>query len=163
MNIPDLIQQYERGASLLPLAIQGLTREDLRATPVPNTWSIAQITLHLMDSDLIASDRMKRVVAEDNPTLIGFNESLFAKNLFYDQLDPFLAADIFRKNRQLTAIILQNLPETAFARVGTHNEAGPLTLAQLLETYTNHLTHHLKFLNQKRQMLGKTNPTEPVA
>jgi uncharacterized damage-inducible protein DinB len=156
MNIPDLIQQYERGATKLHHAIQGLSPEDFHATPVPNTWSIAQITLHLMDSDLIASDRMKRVIAEENPAIIGFNETLFAKNLSYDKLDPFLAADIFKLNRQLTTVILKNLPPAAFARIGTHNEAGKLTLQQLLETYVNHLDHHLKFLHEKRKLLGKS-------
>jgi hypothetical protein len=51
----------------------------MRAFPVPGTWSIQQIVLHMMDSDLIASDRMKRVIAEDRPTLIGYNETAFSE------------------------------------------------------------------------------------
>jgi uncharacterized damage-inducible protein DinB len=155
MNIPELIQQYERGGPRVEHAIQGLSSADFHATPIAKTWSIAQITLHLMDSDLIASDRMKRVIAEENPAIIGYNESLFAQNLFYEKLDPFVAADIFKLNRQLTSVILKNLPASAFDRVGTHNEAGKLTLGQLLETYVNHLDHHLKFLHEKRKLLGK--------
>ena len=36
------------------------------AFPIPGTWSIQQIIMHLMDSDLIASDRMNfaKVIAE---------------------------------------------------------------------------------------------------
>ena len=53
--------------------------------------------LHLMDSDLIAADRMKRIIAEDDPPTIGYNETAFSQKLFYNELDPFKAADIFQK------------------------------------------------------------------
>jgi hypothetical protein len=155
MNHVDWIENYVRGATQLAESIGGLTRDELNAFPLPGTWSIQQIVLHLMDSDLIASDRMKRVIAEENPTLIGFDESAFANRLRYDKLDPHVAADLFQKNRQLTAVILCDLPEEAFARIGTHSEAGPLTLGDLIETYVNHLAHHLKFLHEKRTLLGK--------
>ena len=62
----ELIDRYAAGGSQLAPAIAGLSREQLNAFPVPGTWSIQQIVLHLMDSDLIASDRMKRVAAEES-------------------------------------------------------------------------------------------------
>lgn len=152
---PSIISEYELGGEKLVDAIKGLTKEDFLATPVPGTWSIQQIVLHLMDSDLIASDRMKRVIAEDNPAIVGYNETAFSQKLYVDKQDPFLAAEIFAANRQLTSVILRNLPIDAFARFGTHNERGRVTLAQLVEMYVQHLEHHLKFLNHKRQLLGK--------
>ena len=150
-----MIDEYLRGAARPAAAINDLTPTDLDAFPIANTWSIRQIVLHLMDSDLIASDRMKRVIAEDNPVLIGFDESAFARNLFYGQLDVMMAADIFQKNRLLTARILQALPDEAFRRAGTHNQRGRVTLEQLVQGMVEHLEHHLKFLRKKRQLLGK--------
>jgi DinB family protein len=152
----DWIEQYAAGADKLGKAISGLTRQQLNAFPVPGTWSIQQIVLHLMDSDLIASDRMKRVAAEQRPTLIGYDETAFGRELFYDQLDPHLACEVFAKNRQLTAEILRRLPETAFARIGNHNERGPVSLADLVETYVGHLEHHLKFIRDKRRLVEGT-------
>jgi hypothetical protein len=150
----DLIERYRAGAGRLRPAIAGLSPEQLNAFPVPGTWSIQQIVFHLMDSDLIASDRMKRVAAEDEPTLIGYDETAFSQKLYHDQLDPQLACDIFEKNRLLTAEILRRLPPAAFARTGNHNERGRVSLADLLETYVDHLDHHLKFIHDKRRMLG---------
>lgn len=154
MQIRELIDRYAAGAGTLGEAIAGLSRNELNAFPVPNTWSIQQIVLHLMDSDLIASDRMKRIIAEENPTLIGFDETAFSRRLFYDQLDAAMACDVFRENRLLTAVILRNLPAEAFSRRGTHNERGVVTLADLLETYAGHLEHHLKFVKEKRRLLA---------
>ena len=151
----SIIDEYIHGATAVQAAIKGLTPADFSAFPVPNTWSIGQIVLHLMDSDLIASDRMKRIIAEENPTLVGFDESAFAKNLFYNELDPHLAAEIFAKNRQLTGEILRKLPDSAFERVGVHNQRGRITLGEMLQMYVQHLDHHLKFVKHKRQLLGK--------
>jgi uncharacterized damage-inducible protein DinB len=150
-----LVEQYAAGANSLSHAIAGLSRDELLAYPVPGTWSIQQIVLHLMDSDLISSDRMKRVIAEENPTLIGYDETAFARGLFYEALDAGLAAGVFAKNRQLTAEILRRVPEEAFDRFGTHSERGRVKLAQLVQGMVEHLEHHLKFLTEKRRLLGK--------
>jgi len=152
----NLIERYAAGAAKLGQSIAGLSRAELTAFPVPGTWSIQQIVLHVMDSDLIAADRMKRVAAEEKPpTLIGYDESAFARRLFYHELDPQLACEIFEKNRLLTAEILRRLPDEAFQRRGHHNEYGDTTLAALLATYVEHLDHHLKFIYEKRKLLGK--------
>jgi hypothetical protein len=108
-----------------------------------------------MDSDLIAADRMKRIIAEENPTIIGYNETAFSQKLFYEKLDPFAAADIFRRNRDMTAIILRSLPDAAYARTGIHNERGKVTLEDILSIYVKHLEHHLGFVRHKRQLIGK--------
>jgi uncharacterized damage-inducible protein DinB len=151
----ELIERYAAGADVPAKAIHGLDRGDLLAFPVPGTWSIQQIILHLMDSDLIAADRMKRVAAEDHPTLIGYNETAFAKNLAYEEVSAQDAAEIFRLNRRMTAELLRRLPDVAFKRTGLHNERGEVTLEQLVDTYTGHLDHHVKFLKEKRKLLGK--------
>ncbi|MGN6368923.1 MAG: DinB family protein [Phycisphaerae bacterium] len=151
----SMIERYASGAGELEKAIGGLRREDFLAVPVAGTWSIQQIVIHLMDSDLIGADRMKRVIAEENPAIIGYNETLFSQRLFYEKLDPFVAAEVFRKNRELMAVILRNVGEEAFRRVGTHNERGRVTLEELVATYVQHLSHHLGFLRHKRQLLGK--------
>jgi hypothetical protein len=151
----ELVERYATGTNQLRQSIAGLNAEQLNAYPVPGTWSIQQIVLHLMDSDLIGSDRMKRVAAEvKEPTLIGYDETAFARGLFYDQLDVRLACEVFEKNRMLTTEILRRLPESAFAQTGFHNEHGRVTLADLVKTYADHLTHHLTFVHQKRALLG---------
>ncbi len=150
-----LIEQYLAGADVPAQAIRGLNKTELNAFPVPGTWSIQQIIMHLLDSDLIASDRMKRVIAEDRPTLIGYNETAFAKTLPYSELDPALACDIFAKNRRLTYEILRRLDDKAFERTGMHNETVEITLAYLVGTYTKHLDGHMVHLRRKRELLGK--------
>src|SRR5882724_10155202 len=124
----DLIEQFEHGGEKLSLAIRGLTSEDLTCFPIPGKWSTQQVVIHLMDSDLIATDRMKRIIAEDNPTLIGYDETKFVKNLYYDEQSAADAVKIFDLNRKMFAGVLRKLSDSAFGRSGMHNERGKVTL-----------------------------------
>jgi hypothetical protein len=151
----SLVDRYFAGADQLSQSIAGLTTVELQAFPVPGTWCIQQIVIHLLDSDLVHSDRMKRVIAEEKPLLMGFDETKFANRLHYDAQDAVLAADLFAKNRQLMHQILSRLPGEAFDRSGIHSERGRVTLADLITTAADHLDHHLKFLTDKRRLLGK--------
>lgn len=156
--IKQAIDRYSAGSTIPAQWIKGLTREDLLAVPVPGKWSIQTLVHHVLDSDLIASHRMKRIMAEDNPLLIGYDETRFAERLGYERLDVNLACDLFRLNRELTTQILRGLPEAAFSRSGVHNAYGTQTLLQLVITYGGHLDHHATFLVDKRQKLGKPLP-----
>jgi hypothetical protein len=50
---------------------------------------------------------------------------------------------------------LRRLPVEAFARKGNHSERGIETLEDLVVGYVEHLDHHMKFLREKRRLLGK--------
>jgi DinB superfamily len=150
-----LIDRYEADADLPGRAVAGLTRDDLLAHPIPGTWSVQEVILHLMDSDLVGSDRMKRVIAEPNPTLLAYDENLWVKHLGYDRADTATACEVFRLNRNMTAAILRRLPDAAFERTGNHTERGIESLARLVDGYVDHLHHHLKFVREKRAKLGK--------
>ena len=151
----NLLEIYEDGGRKLIKGIEHLDRNDLTAFPVPNTWSIQQLVVHLADCDLVFSDRMKRVVAEDRPQLLAFDESRWARNLHYELQSPQDAAELFALNRRVTAAVLKALPDEAFRRVGVHSENGELTLERIVRTAVGHLDHHLKFLYDKREKLGK--------
>jgi hypothetical protein len=155
MDRRELIDRYVNGGEKLAQSIRGLTEGDLDSFPVPGTWSIHQIVIHVMDSELISTDRMKRMIAEDNPTLLGYDESKFAQNLHYHDQAVNEAVMIVAANRRLFGNVLRKLPSEAFDRVGTHNERGRLTLGDYLKAVTDHLDHHLKFIYDKRERLGK--------
>ena len=156
---PKLIEHYAAGGEKLALAIRGLTREDLVALPSADAnvgrWSIQQVVIHCMDSDLIATDRLKRMIAEDNPTLIGYDENRFVQNLIPDAQPAELAVQVVDLNRKVFAEVLRRLPESAWSRKGTHNERGAITAGGYLKSTVEHLDHHLNFIHKKRAHMGK--------
>lgn len=155
MDYETLIHEYELGGERLRNSIQGLTLEDMLAYPVPGTWSILEIVIHLMDSDLVATDRMKRIIAMDEPKMLGYDETAFVQKLFPAEQSPADAVVIFDLNRKLFSKVLRKLPAEAFDRKGHHDERGVVTLGGMVQLYVKHLEHHLKFIVDKREMLGK--------
>jgi uncharacterized damage-inducible protein DinB len=147
------IETYLAGGAELSQSIWGLTHDQLHAKPADGSWTIHQIVIHMLESDLIGTDRMKRIACMDKPLLIGYDENGFINLPGVSELNPFLACDLFQKNRQMTATVLRRLPKTAWDRWGIHNESGKVTLTEMLEKYIHHLEHHLQFLARKRAAL----------
>ena len=100
------------------------------------------------------ADRMKRVIAEERPALIGANEKSFAASLAYHDRDLEEELTIVDMTRRQLARILKTLPAEALQRVGVHNERGPRTLEALLTGAVQHIPHHVKFIVDKRRALG---------
>ena len=151
----QLIDRYEAEAGDLRTVVAGLSREQLLAKPVPGTWSIQQNVIHMVDCELVFCDRMKRIIAMENPALPGFDENKYAAELHYADQEANVACDVFEKNRQLMLSVLRKLPDAAFERTGTHSERGKQTLTDVLRYAVDHLQHHLKFAKEKRQMVEK--------
>jgi uncharacterized damage-inducible protein DinB len=152
--LQTLIDSYLAGPRQLRQAVAGMSREQLLARPIPGKWSTLEVLCHLTDFDPILADRMKRVIAEDRPQLLGANEKRFAATLAYHERDPEEELRLIEQTRSQMGRILRTLPPEAFQRVGIHNERGPLTLEQLVATATNHIPHHVQFVLEKRKALG---------
>lgn len=149
-----LLESYLAGPGMLRQAIAGMSREQVLARPVPGRWSTLEVVCHLADFEPVFTDRMKRVIALDQPSLLGADENRFAATLAYHGRDVEEELTIIDKTRSQMARILKQLPEEALSRVGVHNERGPRTLEQLLESAVNHIQHHVKFIREKRKSLG---------
>jgi DinB superfamily len=151
----DLIESYAAGGEILRQAAQGLSRDDLIAHPGPGDWSIHELVIHLADSDAISIDRMKRILTEDNPTLLYADETAYVDRLLPNEQSLEDALTLFDLGRRQWSRVLRKLPDDAFARQGSHNRAGVVTLGGMVESYTRHVEKHLVFLKAKRQRLGK--------
>jgi hypothetical protein len=149
----ELIDSYLAGPKALHQAVAGMSREQARARPVPGKWSTLEVVCHLADFEPVYADRMKRVIAEERPSLLGADEKRFAAALAYHDRDLEEELTIIERTRSQMARILRTLPAEALARVGVHNERGPRTLEQLLTTATGHIPHHVKFIEEKRKAL----------
>src|SRR5947207_4154168 len=112
MNHDALIEQYLAGPGLLRRAVAGMTREQLFARPIPGKWSTLEVVCHLADYEPIYADRMKRVIALEEPVLLKGDPGLFAALLAYDRRDmEEELALIELTRRQMTRILRALKPE----------------------------------------------------
>ncbi|MDA0660640.1 MAG: DinB family protein [Planctomycetota bacterium] len=166
MVYTDLIQNYLAGPQQLRSAIAGMTSSELDAVPQvgPNSvgatnanvgqWSTRQVICHLADFEPVYADRMKRVIAEHEPTLFGGDPDLFAARLEYDARDIEEELHLIESVRRHVARILKAIPPEYFDRTGFHSMDGPITLQVLLQRITKHIPHHVNFVEAKRAQLA---------
>jgi len=154
MDYAQRIDEYLAGPQKLRAAVAGMTAEQLDARPIPGKWSTKQVICHLADFEPVYVDRMKRVIAENEPTMFSGDPDLFAARLAYDQRDMSVELDFIALARKHMGAILRALKPGDFQRKGIHSEAGPITLEKLLTNIANHIPHHVKFVEEKRAALG---------
>jgi uncharacterized damage-inducible protein DinB len=150
-----LVQKYETGVAKLQQAIAGMSEADLKAAPIPGKWSTQQVIIHLADADVVFAERIRRIVAEDNPTLTVWDENKFAERLFYHDQSVADAMGILDLTHKQTSRILRKMSEADWQRKGVHSHRGPQTVGDVLTYAVNHIEHHLKFIAEKRAKLGK--------
>lgn len=155
-----LIDEYLAGVDALNEAIRGLSRAQLRTHCVPGTWNILEVVCHLADSEALFADRIKRVLAEDQPTLLFADPGRFAAASAYTQRDAEEEVALVAAVRRQMARILRVQPTEAWGRTGLHSRDGEQTMEQLARKAVEHLKHHLVFVWAKRAELdGHAEPT----
>jgi hypothetical protein len=136
-----------------------MSKELLLARPVAGKWTTMEVVCHLADSEQSWVHRMKRVIAEERPLLIGYDESNFAKALFYHEHDVAEELALIDQTRAQMARIFRKLPNSTWDRTGIHSERGLITLKEMLEVEVAHIPHHVRFIGEKRRALGLAEST----
>jgi uncharacterized damage-inducible protein DinB len=155
MSHAQLTAEYLAGPQKLRAAVTGMTTEQMDATPIPGKWSMKQVICHIADYETVYASRMKRVIAENEPRLMKCGDpDLFAARLAYDQRDVEVELAFIEATRKHMGAILRSLAASDFQRQGNEWEAGMITLETLLIWITNHIPHHLKFIEEKRAALA---------
>jgi|SRR6516225_4349912 uncharacterized damage-inducible protein DinB len=160
MAYSQLIDQYAAGVAMVRRAVAGMGREQMRMRPVAGKWSTLECICHLADFEPVYADRIKRVIAEDQPQLASANEKCFAERLAYHDRDLEEELAIIEHTRRQLCRILKTLSPEDFKRFGIYkdeNREETRTLERLLTIITNHIPHHVKFIEEKRKALGLAN------
>jgi uncharacterized damage-inducible protein DinB len=148
------IDLYLDGPVQLRRAVADMSAAQLQARPVPGKWSTLEVVCHLVDSEQAWCHRMKRVIAEERPLLIGYDESRFTATLRYHDHDLKTELILMEGMRAQMALVLRTLPESAWARTGVHNERGLITLEEMVQAEVEHVPHHIAHIIEKRRALG---------
>jgi len=145
-----LIAKYREGHQAVVDAIAGATDAELDRRPAPAEWSAREVVHHLADSEMTSAIRLRRLLAEDNPVIAGYDEAEFARRLFYDRpLDASLRA--IAAARETSAEILDRLDDAQWARAGTHTEGSEYGVEIWLEIYANHAHDHAEQIRAARK------------
>ena len=150
----ELIARYKDGYREVAAALEGASDKDLDSRPAPGTWSAREIVHHLADSEMTAAVRLRLLVAQDRPTLHGYNQDEFARRLYYDRPHE-ISLELFHLARRSTSEILERLTPAEWVREGTHTEVGPYSVESWLKTYSEHAHKHARQIRVVRDAAVK--------
>lgn len=151
-----LIRQYEEGPALLRAAWARVPERARQWRPAPGKWSAHEVIVHCGDSETNAAGRLRYLLAELDPRILGYDQDRWCTVLDYHALpvEPaFAAVEAVRAN---TLPLLVRLTDDELARMGHHTEVGPYGVADWLRTYGEHLHVHVRQIERNREEWGKT-------
>jgi hypothetical protein len=149
-----LVAQYEDGCRAIAAALDGIADEEWEAREGPNEWSPREVIHHLADSEMTSAIRLRRLIVEDRPVIVGYDQEAFARQLYYDRpIEPSLAA--FKAARDSTAQILRRLTPDQWRREGTHSESGRYAVEDWLRIYAVHAHDHADQIRRARATVGR--------
>jgi hypothetical protein len=149
-----LVDRYKDGYRVVADALKGASDAELDAHPAPGKWSAREIVHHLADSEMTSAIRLRRLLAEDRPSINSYDEAEYARKLHYDR--PIQASlEAFKAARVSTADILDRMSDAEWAREGTHTESGRYTVEKWLEIYAAHAHSHAEQILRARASARK--------
>jgi hypothetical protein len=137
-----LVERYARGPSLLRAAFAEVPAAARSFRSASGRWSPQQVVGHCADAEMIAAVRIRFVLAEDHPVLVGYDQDRWAERLPYEDQPPEVALAVVDAVCAHTAALLRRLPEEAWEREAAHSESGRTTAEDWLRAQADHLARH---------------------
>ncbi len=144
-----LLDRYATGFAQVADALDGATDEDLDRHG-PGGWSSRMVVHHLADSETMAYTRLRRLIAEDQPLIQGYDEEDWSRRLHYER--PIeTSLEVLQAVRGASEQLLRTLSTEEWSRTGTHSEGGPYSVERWLEIYTDHSPDHADQIRRARR------------
>ena len=111
-------------------------------------WSAAFIIHHIADAEMQFGVRYANALAEENPTIVPFDEEKFPVGLGYSNRSVDISLQSLRATHAMNYEILKNARDSDWQRISTHPQRGPVTLLQLVTLSANHIEGHIEQLKK---------------
>ena len=150
----ELVERYRAGYEAIAEAVREAGEAGLDTRPSDGGWTPREVVHHTADSEMTSAIRLRRLIAENNPLIVGYDGDEFARRLHYDDrpVEPALAA--IAAARSTTVQILDRLIDEEWRRTGTHSESGPYGVERWLEIYADHCHEHADQIRTVRAEMG---------
>jgi len=147
----DPVAYLEELPGAVRALVAGVDPELLIEPEAPDKWSVKDVLVHLLDSEVVYGYRMRFTLAQPEGPIAGYDQERWLRALRYReaQVDPALEALTALRHWNLTWI--RTLSEDEKARWGTHAERGVESVGHLIRLLAAHDMVHRK---QIKRILG---------
>ena len=135
------VAQAETPAAIRALIVEAGDR--LRTRPAPDEWSALECIGHIVDGELVVSARVRWILAEDEPDIVGYDQALWVAALRHNEDDPALLLATFEALRAANLDLWARRSIADRERVGRHRERGPESYDMTFRLAAGHDRIHL--------------------
>jgi hypothetical protein len=139
-----LIQEYENGPARLKAALAKVPKEALAWRPAPGKWCAHEVVVHCADSETNAAMRIRYLLAEKDPVIVGYDQDVWATTFDYTKHPIAASLAAVEAVRANTVPLLRRLDQGMWAKVGRHTESGRYGAEDWLRVYAEHLEIHAR-------------------
>lgn len=136
----DLISQLEQ--SIVWLTATAARLGGSRGNKGTKEWSFVELLGHIIASDEIVASRVLQVLVRPGVALASFDERRWAEMSLRSETTMEESLQIFTLKRGRLLKVLRNLSEREWAMTGVHEEAGELSIAEIVKTLSDHEAEH---------------------
>jgi DinB superfamily len=113
--------------------------------PEPTEWSVAEVVGHLCDAEIAIAFRIRLMLAQDTPRLVGWDQDAWATlpRPAWAELQPAFAAI-----RAANLALVAHIPRSQWERQGLHEERGLMSVRSMIELTAGHDRAHLQQIEQ---------------
>jgi hypothetical protein len=151
MQRDELMRRYEEGPERLITAMQDVSDAELDYRPADGGWSAREVVHHTADSELTSAIRLRKLLAEDNARIDGYDEMEFSRRLHYRERPIASSLVAVQAARESSASLLACLSDADWERSGVHSESGPYSVTTWLEIYAAHCHDHAEQIERAVQ------------
>jgi hypothetical protein len=117
--------------------------DGLRVRPEPTEWSVVECIGHLVDSELTTAARVRWILSEDQPDIVGYDQDLWVDRLRHRDDDPDDLIALFDALRGANLRLWEARPPADRERVGIHRERGPESYGLIVRLAAGHDRFHI--------------------
>ena len=139
----DPLQVMAQTGSRLEEIVRDHSAVVLRTRPFEGKWTPNEIIGHLVDSEWVYGYRLRLILSEDNPTILGTIQDSWVTRQLHNEREPSELVEIFRTLREFNLAVWRRTSAADLERTGQHNERGPESLGVMLRLLAGHDLSHL--------------------
>jgi hypothetical protein len=115
----------------------------LRERPEPGEWSVIECLGHLLDAELVTSARIRWIIAEDEPDIVGYDQDRWVERLAHRDDDPHDLLAEFEVLRTANLRLWSRTTAADHDRIGIHRERGAESYDLIRRLSAGHDRFHL--------------------
>ncbi|WP_297793108.1 DinB family protein [uncultured Eudoraea sp.] len=144
----QLLDMLKRQLVNFPQFIDSIPEDKFHYSYQEGKWTVAQVLLHILDTERVFQYRALRFARKDKTPLPGFDQDKFVMESNAENWTKQEMIDNYIIIRKSTIALFEKLPEEALARVGIASDS-PMSVAALGFICCGHQKHHRNIIRER--------------